>query len=78
MNSADDRALSYHRDDDCGKSDPTSPWPSCAWWCGKAQSCDQCHPNDAGYTQMAGIVLKGLGLQAPSAGTTHSDTLVVE
>ena len=34
---------------------------SCAWWCDE-QSCDQCHPNDAGYVQLAKTVMAGLGL----------------
>jgi len=33
----------------------------CPWFCDK-QSCDQCHPNDVGYNQLAKIVQKGLGL----------------
>jgi len=33
----------------------------CAWWCDK-QSCDQCHPNNDGYTQMATIMKAGIGL----------------
>jgi len=36
-------------------------YPPCAWWC-DAQSCDQCHPNNDGYTQMAHIMKAGLGL----------------
>lgn len=39
----------------------SSPWPPCAWWCDK-QSCDQCHPNDNGYTNMAKVVKAGLGI----------------
>lgn len=38
-----------------------STWPPCAWWCDE-QSCDQCHPNNDGYTHMAKVVMKGLGL----------------
>lgn len=38
-----------------------SPWKPCAWFCDK-QSCDQCHPNDDGYTQLASVVKAGLGL----------------
>lgn len=34
---------------------------SCAWYC-DSQSCDQCHPNDDGYVQLAAAVQKGLGL----------------
>ena len=26
------------------------------------QSCDQCHPNDAGYSHMAQVMKRGLGL----------------
>merc|ERR1711934_307381 len=33
----------------------------CGWWC-DAQHCDQCHPNNNGYIQLASIVKKGLGL----------------
>ena len=33
----------------------------CAWWC-DAQSCDQCHPNNNGYTKMAALMKTGLGL----------------
>jgi lysophospholipase L1-like esterase len=38
----------------------SSPWKPCAWWCDK-QSCDQCHPNDVGYTHFAKAVYAGLG-----------------
>ena len=34
----------------------------CAWWC-DAQSCDQCHPNNNGYTEMATLMKAGLGLK---------------
>jgi lysophospholipase L1-like esterase len=47
--------------------DTAKTWAPCAWWCDK-QSCDQCHPNNAGYHQMATLVLKGLGLDKPSSG----------
>ena len=43
------------------KCDLDSPWASCGWWCDE-QSCDQCHPNNAGYTHMARAVQAGLGL----------------
>ena len=33
----------------------------CAWWC-DTQSCDQCHPDDNGYVQLATTVKAGLGL----------------
>ena len=33
----------------------------CAWWC-DTQSCDQCHPNNNGYTHMATAMMKGIGL----------------
>lgn len=33
----------------------------CAWWCDH-QSCDQCHPNNDGYHQMALKMKEGLGL----------------
>jgi len=39
----------------------TSPWKPCAWFC-DAQSCDQCHPDNNGYTQLAMTVKAGLGL----------------
>lgn len=39
----------------------TSAWKPCAWWC-DSQSCDQCHPNNNGYTQLAKTVVQGLGL----------------
>lgn len=38
-----------------------SPWKPCAWWC-DAQSCDQCHPNDNGYTHLAIVLQAALGL----------------
>ncbi len=38
----------------------TSPWKPCAWFC-DTQSCDQCHPNNNGYTQLAMTVKAGLG-----------------
>ena len=38
----------------------SSLWKPCAWWCDK-QSCDQCHPNDVGYTHFAKAVYAGLG-----------------
>ena len=38
-----------------------STWPACGWYCDK-QSCDQCHPNDAGYAHMANVLKIGLGL----------------
>eukprot|EP00035_Acanthoeca_spectabilis_P020900 m.435162 g.435162 ORF g.435162 m.435162 type:complete len:411 (-) comp17818_c0_seq1:77-1309(-) len=33
----------------------------CAWWC-DLQSCDQCHPNNDGYTRMAHAMFAGLEL----------------
>ena len=36
-------------------------FPPCAYYCDE-QSCDQCHPNDAGYAHLAEVVLKGIGL----------------
>ena len=33
----------------------------CGYWC-DVQSCDQCHPNDDGYVQLAKTVMAGLGL----------------
>merc|ERR1712190_147355 len=44
--------------------DTAKTFAPCAWWCDK-QSFDQCHPNNDGYTQMASIVAKGLGLDKP-------------
>jgi len=38
-----------------------SPWAACPWFC-DAQSCDQCHPNDAGYKRLAQVMKVGLGL----------------
>ena len=38
-----------------------SPWPACKWFC-DAQSCDQCHPNDNGYSRLAQQMKAGLGL----------------
>jgi len=42
-----------------------SSFPPCASFCDR-QSCDQCHPNDAGYGKMAKLIQKGLGLDQPS------------
>jgi lysophospholipase L1-like esterase len=42
-----------------------SSWAPCSWWCDK-QSCNQCHPNDSGYAQLATVVQAGLGLTGPS------------
>ena len=36
-------------------------WKPCGWWC-DAQSCDQCHPNNNGYTNMAKVMQAGIGL----------------
>mmetsp|Transcript_24202 Transcript_24202/g.63195 ORF Transcript_24202/g.63195 Transcript_24202/m.63195 type:complete len:415 (-) Transcript_24202:150-1394(-) len=33
----------------------------CAWWCDE-QSCDQCHPNNDGYTRLASAMFGGLGV----------------
>jgi len=38
-----------------------STFAPCKWWCDK-QSCDQCHPNDDGYSRIATLLQKGLGL----------------
>jgi len=35
----------------------------CKWWC-DLQSCDQCHPNNAGYARMAKLVEAGLDLNS--------------
>lgn len=45
----------------CGKT--TTQPQSCHWYCDD-QSCDQCHPNNDGYTQLAKTVLAGLGLSS--------------
>ena len=39
----------------------TSTLPTCPLWCDK-QSCDQCHPNNNGYTVLASAVKAGLGI----------------
>ena len=41
--------------------DTVATWPACGWYC-DAQSCDQCHPNDAGYAHMANVLKSALGL----------------
>jgi len=38
-----------------------SSWAPCKWYC-DGQSCDQCHPNDNGYKQLASIVMRSLKL----------------
>jgi len=38
-----------------------SNWAACPWWC-DSQHCDQCHPNDNGYTHLASEIKAGLGL----------------
>lgn len=43
-----------------------SSWSPCRWWC-DSQSCNQCHPNDKGYTHMSTVVLEGLGLEGDTA-----------
>lgn len=40
--------------------DTAKTWTPCAWWC-DTQSCDQCHPNNNGYTHFARVVYAGLG-----------------
>ena len=40
--------------------DTAKTWKPCTWWC-DAQSCDQCHPNNNGYTHFARVVFEGLG-----------------
>lgn len=47
------------------KIDTARSFAPCAWYC-DTQSCNQCHPNNAGYHHMATVVLKGLGLDKPS------------
>lgn len=39
----------------------SSPWAPCKWFCDQ-QSCDQCHPNDDGYAQLALTVKAGAKL----------------
>ena len=39
----------------------SSPWAACPWYC-DSQSCDQCHPNDSGYTRLAQGMLMGMNL----------------
>lgn len=41
--------------------DTAKTFPPCADWCDH-QSCDQCHPNNVGYTKMAALMKAGLGL----------------
>merc|ERR1712070_23997 len=48
--------------DSCQKDSPFKP---CSWWCDD-QHCDQCHPNDSGYEQLAKVVQAGLGLTGPT------------
>ena len=43
------------------KCTQNSTYKECNWWC-DGQSCDQCHPNDNGYAQLAHVVKNGLGL----------------
>ena len=45
----------------CTKQNSPTDKTDCALWCDD-QSCDQCHPNNNGYVQMATIMKKGLGL----------------
>jgi len=48
--------------DGCTLNSSYSTWDLkfCKYWCDK-QSCDQCHPNDQGYTHMANDFREGLG-----------------
>lgn len=39
--------------------DTAKTYPPCAWWC-DLQSCDQCHPNNNGYVQLASVVKAAL------------------
>lgn len=39
----------------------TSSFAPCKWWC-DGQSCDQCHPNDNGYHQLAKSFLQQMNL----------------
>lgn len=41
--------------------DTAKTYKPCVWYCDQ-QSCDQCHPNNEGYTNMAKAVKAGLGL----------------
>lgn len=45
----------------CTLNSSNTPWDVkfCKYWCDE-QSCDQCHPNDQGYTHMAHCFMKGL------------------
>ena len=47
--------------DGCTLNNSYSNWDLkfCKYWCDK-QSCDQCHPNDVGYTHMASDFREGL------------------
>ena len=38
-----------------------STWGPCKYWC-DSQSCNQCHPNDVGYSYLAAALKGGLGL----------------
>lgn len=49
----------------------TSSWAPCAWWC-DAQSCDECHPNDNGYHQLATSFLKQMTSLPPPPPTPPS------
>lgn len=40
-----------------------SSWAPCQWFCDK-QSCDECHPNNYGYTHLASVVAEGLNRSA--------------
>jgi lysophospholipase L1-like esterase len=44
-----------------GRCERESPFKPCAYFC-DAQSCDQCHPNDAGYAHMASVIYEKLAL----------------
>ena len=52
----------------CALNSSQLSWRPCQWWC-DAQSCDQCHPNDVGYAQLARTVFTGLALPPPPAPT---------
>lgn len=39
----------------------SSSWTACPWYC-DSQSCDQCHPNNVGYSRLARSMRAGLNL----------------
>ena len=51
----------YSANPDSYMTHPSGTFAACPWFCDK-QSCNQCHPNDVGYTHLASVVKAGLGL----------------